>query len=580
MKLRLHPPTLRGWRSITGLIIGVYVLMHLCNHGLGLISLQAQESARPWVMLFWQTWLGQGLLYGSIAFHAALGLSSICRRRHYRMPSWERWQILAGLAIPYLLLVHIANTRGTRITAGIDIGYEYEIANLWVEPWTRLKQVALVLLVWTHFVMGLHFWLRHRLWYRRVFHGIFLAYVLVPLTSLLGFAQVGMQMTRQARSNPDWYREISSRGVPALAAQSKLRSEIRKWAGPGWLALVAAVLAYAQIRNWLQRHRQFSVTYPDRAVVNAEIGMSVLEVSRLGSRPHMSVCGGRARCTTCRVWILSSERELPPPASMEQQALTRIGAPRLLRLACQLRPSGNLTVCPLLNPSLVSDGANAATQAHEFGEEQVITVLFMDVRGSTQLAEGRLPYDVVFLMNHFFAAMAEAVEGAGGHYSNFTGDGLMAIFGLNSSPRRGARAAMACALGMYEKLAEVNTRLADELGSPISVGIGIHSGEAIVGKMGPPKTPILSALGDTVNTTARLEGLTKELQAPVVVSYATIAMAEIEAKLPMREVLLRGRSQPIRIAPLDVDAISLCLLELKTQPHPKPSIFQKPVGSD
>jgi adenylate cyclase len=104
--------------------------MHLSNHALGLISLQAQETARPWVMALWHSPPGQILLYGSLTVHAFCGLAALARRRHYRMPPWEAGQILVGLAIPYLLLVHIVNTRGTRILTGIDINYPYEIANL------------------------------------------------------------------------------------------------------------------------------------------------------------------------------------------------------------------------------------------------------------------------------------------------------------------------------------------------------------------------------------------------------------------------------------------------------------------
>ncbi len=546
--------------------MGLYVFMHLSNHALGLVSVDAQEAARPWVMMLWQTWAGQFLLYGSLVLHAALGLAVLVRRRHYRMPFWEGAQILLGLTIPYFLLVHVMNTRGTRLLTGIDIDYVYEITNLWVDPWHRGQQIALVLLVWGHFIAGLHFWLRIRPWYRRAFPGILLAYVLIPVCALLGFAQVGMSMNHRAHAHPQWFQEVSTRGVPANAERASLRAALRQWAGPGWLTLVTAMFVGSRLCYFFARGRRFNVTYPDRGCVNAPIGMSVLEVSRLAHRPHMSVCGGRGRCTTCRVWIMRSAGPLQPPDETEKRALLRIGAPSSLRLACQLRPADDLAVNPLLNPRLVVPGVRAAAHAHEFGDERTVSILFMDVRGSTQLAEGRLPFDVVFLLNHFFAEMADAVEGAGGHYSNFTGDGLMALFGLDATPRASARAALACALGMFEKLAEVNARLAAELQQqPISIGVGIHTGEAIVGRMGPPKTPIISALGDAVNTTARLESLTKELHVPIVVSRATLEAAGVRTAVSFQEVMLRGRSKLIEVAALDVDALSLCLLGLAAE---------------
>jgi hypothetical protein len=123
--------TLADLRSATGLVIGLYVTMHLSNHALGLISVRAQEAVRPWVMALWHSPPGQVLLYGSLGVHAAVALIVLFRRRHFYMPAWEATQILLGLAIPYLLLVHIVNTRGTRILTGIDIDYTYEIANLW-----------------------------------------------------------------------------------------------------------------------------------------------------------------------------------------------------------------------------------------------------------------------------------------------------------------------------------------------------------------------------------------------------------------------------------------------------------------
>ncbi|KAF5408457.1 MAG: Adenylate and Guanylate cyclase catalytic domain protein [Candidatus Udaeobacter sp.] len=523
--------------------------MHLSNHALGLISVHAQEAVRPWVMALWHSPPGQVLLYGSLSTHAAIALIILFRRRNYYMPAWEAIQILLGLAIPYLLLVHIVNTRGTRILTGIDIDYTYEIANLWVDPWTRFKQIALVLLVWGHFAMGLHFWWRLHSWYHRAFPAIFLALVLVPIVALLGFAEVGMTMTAQAQADPQRMRGMKTRGVPADPHRAKLRAALKEWVGPSWFGVVGLVFVIAQIRNWRERHARFKVSYRDDGVIEAPIGMSVLEVSRMARRAHMSVCGGRARCTTCRVQIAGAAGELPESGELESNALRRIGAPTNVRLACQLRPEVDLTVQPLLHPSIVA--ATHTEAAQEFGEEREVTILFVDIRGSTSLAEARLPYDVIFLLNALFAALAEAVEKSAGYYSNFTGDGLMALFGLDGKRAEGADAALRCALAMFQALDGLNERLAGELETPLAIGIGIHTGQAIVGRMGPPKTPIISAVGDSVNTAARLEKTAKELSVPLVVSAETLRAAGLHTFATITQVSLRGRSATMLVSALD-----------------------------
>jgi adenylate cyclase len=337
-----------------------------------------------------------------------------------------------------------------------------------------------------------------------------------------------------------------------------LRAALKDWVGRSWFGVVGLVFVIAQIRNWRERHARFKVSYSDDGVIEAPIGMSVLEVSRMARRAHMSVCGGRARCTTCRVQIGAAAGELPEPGDLESAALRRIGAPNNVRLACQLRPQVDLKVQPLLHPSIVA--ATHTEAAQEFGEEREVTILFVDIRGSTSLAEARLPYDVIFLLNALFAALAEAVEESAGYYSNFTGDGLMALFGLDGRRAEGAKAALRCALAMFLALDSLNERLAAELETPLTIGIGIHTGQAIVGRMGPPKTPIISAVGDSVNTAARLERTTKELGVPLVVSAETLRAAGLHTSATLTQVPLRGRAATMPVGALDEASLRRILI--------------------
>jgi adenylate cyclase len=357
-----------------------------------------------------------------------------------------------------------------------------------------------------------------------------------------------MATSAHAGFDPAWFKQMKLMGIPGDPHRAAIRAYLKEWVGYYWLALVALVFCGAQIRNQLQRRKRFTVTYPGNYSVQAPIGLSVLEVSRRVGRPHVSVCGGRGRCTTCRIRIEGSLGNLPPPNDLEAHALARIAAPAAVRLACQLRPRYDLAVYPLLHPDLLARSLTVASE--KFGEERRVTILFVDLRGSTRLAQARLPYDVVFLLNHYFVEMAIAIDATGGHYSNFTGDGLMALFGLEGNADHGARAALNCALRMLENLDRLNRELAAELSEPMIIGVGIHTGDAVIGEMGPPKTPVLSALGDAVNTAARLERATKAMHQPVVVSRDTLVAAKLSHQVAFHDVSLRGRSEPLALATL------------------------------
>ena len=139
------------------------------------------------------------------------------------------------------------------------------------------------------------------------------------------------------------------------------------------------------------------------------------------------------------------------------------------------------------------------------GHEQVIAVLFCDMRNFTTIADQRLPYDIVFLLNRYFAIVGEAVEKAGGRLDKFIGDGAMALFGLESAPGEACRQALAAGRAIIAGAARLSDELSGEISLPVHVAIGIHVGPAIVGSMGFGTTMGVTAIGDTVNISSRLE---------------------------------------------------------------------------
>jgi len=531
-------------RSVSAAIMLAYVICHLGNHILLLISISFADEAHHFLVDPWRTTFGTVLLLTSVLAHYLNALWSIYMRRVLVLPRWGWWQLGLGLFIPLILLLHLSSTRFSEVELGTVSDYSSVLLRLWaLAPWRGVAQVFMLSLVWGHAAIGLHFWLRTKRWYPSWQPFLTIFALLWPVLALAGYVSAGNHILRAAEQAGFIASELD---------RAHITLEARAWADHAALLLIMAhmglislALAGRGVRRWVERHKQPSLlTHANGRTVHVRAGATVLEALNEHHIPHASVCGGRARCTTCRVRVLKGRDALPPPAPVEARALVRIGAPDDCRLACQLRPIADLSIVPLLLPS--ARPVDGHGQAGFAGVEQIVTVMFVDLRGSTTLGERRLPYDVLFLLDQFFLEMSAALTATGGHFSQFTGDGLMALYGLDGDPTVATRAALTGAEDMRVRLDRLNRRLVPDLAEPLRIGIGIHQGEAIVGPLGPPGSQILTAIGDTVNTAARLEGLSKTHSGAVIVSRRAAEAAEIDyAHLRLHEAVLAGRAEPV-----------------------------------
>ena len=535
-------------RLASGLVLFAFVASHLANHALGLWSLDWMEDGRIAFLALWRNWPMTVLFYGALAVHFACAMQVLALRRSLRMSRRDGLQVVLGLAMPLLVAAHVAGTRGAHELWGIDDTYAYVLFAIWVdEPLEGLVQALLLLAIWLHGVIGMANWLSLKPWYRRAQPWLLVAAALLPALALAGVAQGARQVALLAGES-GWLAAMAAETglAPVASGVVAFVGEARPLTGAILFLLLAGVLVWRVARAAAARRRRPPrLFYPDGSTVDLRPGMTVLEASRMAGIAHASVCGGRGRCSTCRVRTGSGSEHLGEPDAAEQRVLERIGAPPSVRLACQLRPAADLSVAPLLQPESARDRVLSPIQPSG-GEEREIAVLFADLRGFTALAEDRLPYDTVFVLNRYFAAMGEAIEAAGGKIDKFVGDGVMALFGLESSGADGARNAVDAARRMGAALATLNASLKADLPTPLRLGIGIHAGSAVVGEMGYGPALHITAIGDVVNAASRLEGATKELGAELVISAATLELAGIATPAMTHHALdVRGRRSKV-----------------------------------
>ena len=541
---------IRLWSSY---VLFFYVVTHLLNHALGLISLRVLEAGRIWFVFIWHNPIGQSVLYGALLTHFCLALWSLYRRRTLRLSPWEWTQWILGVLIVPLGTIHLVGTRLAHELYNVESGYPWVLGSLVASDWTSTaRQFSLPLVVWLHACIGLHFAWRLRPWYRPWLPALYAFALLVPIAGIAG-AGIALRDVAELAQRPGFLDELFARvNIPTAAQIATLYSiaDVLQFTA---LGLLVILLLARPIRTlWERRAGVVHLSYGERRTASHATGLTILEMSRIAGIPHASVCGGRGRCSTCRVRIGGEDRaRLPPASAEEQKVLSRVGAPDNVRLACQLRPPpGRYRVTPLLPASAGPvEAYRRQPQAH--GGEHYVAILFADIRGFTSISEGKLPYDVVFLLNRYFRATGQAIEAAGGRVDKFIGDGVMAIFGLTGSPELACRQALDAARRMGLALDDLNEAMSGDLDLPLRIGIGLHAGPAIVGEMGYERAAQITAIGDTVNTASRLETLTKEFEAELVVSQELLDRAGFDLSMaPHHDVEIRGRQGRLAVRAL------------------------------
>jgi adenylate cyclase len=296
-------------------------------------------------------------------------------------------------------------------------------------------------------------------------------------------------------------------------------------------------------------------------------GETLLEASLRHDIAHAHACGGNARCSTCRVAVLEGLDQLAPPTAAELALTSARQFPRTIRLACQARPQGE---GPIRVRRLIRDEHDLRLMLNQLrsgslgtvGDERALAVLFADIRDFTRFSHAHLAYDVVHVLNRYYESVGGAIVEQGGYLDKIMGDGLMALFGLEAPSvddgRQACLDAVRAAVQMHRDLADFNRYLRPNFGATFRIGIGIHYGTVIVGRIGVGDDRPLTAVGDVVNTAARLEALTKRLRAKILVSDEV--WRRIRAELPLaaesQAVQIRGRGGRLAVVALDPHADS------------------------
>ena len=543
--------TWRRARLVCGLVMFTYVTLHFAMHASGLWSFDAMQAATRIHDAVWHSMLGTWTLYGAFAIHFSLGLYALYARRSFRMGASELLRLVLGFSIVPLLAHHFAYGRYVWSAFGTDNRYDVLLPAYFstVSLWGSV-QITALLVAWTHGCLGIHLWLRERTWYPRWFAVLLVFAVLWPTLALLGLFEGTREILARTSATSSYGSDYgygsgydSGYGESSADAAARVERNIYWW----YALLVAGVLAARGVR-WVAERRRGTVriTYPGGREVRVPAGYPVLEASRSARIPHASICGGRGRCTTCRVRVLRGVESLPPVGHSEGLALARLRAGPNVRLACQLRPESDIAVLPLLPADVTADDPRRTREAASV--ERFVAILFVDIRRSTALFERRMPYDAVFLLNHYFDAVAGAVVDAGGLPSQFIGDGLMAIFGMHTTPREACRQALEAARSIGTRLDEMNRALAGDLAQPIQVGVGIHAGDAILGEIGYRDHFVLTAIGDAVHVASRLQDACKDYACTLVVSQTVVDTAGLDFEAhAQHDIPVRGRAEGMRI---------------------------------
>ena len=514
----------------TGMFLMFYCVTHHMNHSLGIFGLTFVDYAREYFLLFWRNPVISFFLLFTLVIHIIFSLLRVIKMASFKgFQSHEWFQLITGILTVPLLAIHITTTGIAHRFYGVEDTYTF-----WTSPGLDYFEIFffnfIMLFIWLHGYIGIKFWMKVNSNYQKYLRQADIFFLIIPLLSIVGQISIFRESDLKGFFDTEYKEKILKYSNPEnIDLNVLLENTIIYFVLPYLLSIMVLFgyrFYYFKIKR---RNNSIKVSYPDGGVSNIFPGMNILDASLEAGIPHAHVCGGRGRCSTCRIRIDQDLTQLEPPRQNERRILRSIGAPENIRLACQAYPKIDLNVSPLLSAD-ANFQESYFEQKYTYGSDREICILFADLRAFTKMSEKKLPFDIVFILNQYFKLMGQIIEINGGYLDKFIGDGTMALFGIEEGPKEGSRNAINAATKMNDELKKLNESLINDLPFPLKMGIGIHTGNVIIGKMGYKHAKNLTAVGDAVNTASRLESLTKELKSQIIISKYTFELSEHQIK--------------------------------------------------
>lgn len=288
----------------------------------------------------------------------------------------------------------------------------------------------------------------------------------------------------------------------------------------------------------------------NREVSCDEHGRTVLDISIANGIPHWRECGGHGRCTTCRVRILDGMENVSPRTPREQAMAAARGWDAGIRLGCQVCVHGDVTLERLVQSGSDTSQLQVEMVDAEAGSETELAILFCDMRDFTPFVESHSSYDVVHILNRLFSTLGEPILLNNGIIYQYVGDEITGLFGLDGAPpERSCRNAVRAALAMVDGLEALNQTLSAEFGIRVDVGIGIHYGAVVAGRIGHPIQRQFSVVGDSINAASRIQGLTRSVGGNILLSDKVVEVLPPDAlQVGMTtEAPLRGKLEKVKL---------------------------------
>ena len=284
----------------------------------------------------------------------------------------------------------------------------------------------------------------------------------------------------------------------------------------------------------------------DNKTIYASPDDTILEAMLEAGINHTHVCGGSSRCSTCRVYVMDGLSNCLPRNKNEKQVAAKLGFPRNIRLACQTKISGDITI-----KRLVVDELDKKIILKQFedesgtklGKEKDLAILFTDIENYTQFAEAFPPYDVVHVLNRYYQTMNEIIEQRKGIISDVAGDGILALFGSMENSINPVLDAINAVREMHKALIHFNEYLNQVYDRSFGFRAGINFGKAIVGNFNTGRMRKISAIGDIVNMASRIETANKNFGTQLLISQS--AYEEVKGLVEIHKIYrttLKGKS--------------------------------------